>query len=120
MNKVVFPLDPASPGTPDLPGIYLWLIAGEVAYVGKYTHGKRPLKAYARNVAGLLAGRLYHGGHGHYRDIHKALAAAVRDGQEIMVRIAENVPDYAARSAREAELIAEYRSAGLARCNATP
>jgi hypothetical protein len=120
MDKIKFPHEIADGVDPALPGIYLWLIAGAVVYVGKYTHSRRPLKAYARNVARLLRGLPYHIKGGDYRAIHKALAEAVRSGAPVIVRLVENVLDPAARSARETALIAEHRAVGLAVCNATP
>jgi hypothetical protein len=103
-----------------LPGIYVHEIDGVNVYVGKYTNARRPFKAYARNVNGLIKGRPYHNKGSDYRRIHHELAAAVREGREVVIRIVENVTDAAARAARETALIAEYRALGFARCNATP
>jgi hypothetical protein len=119
MTKIAFPHEVAPGVDLDLPGIYLWLIAGEIVYVGKYTHSRRPLKAYARNVRRLLANLPYHNEGSDYRGIHYALALAVLDNLPITVRIVKNVLDADERSTVETAMIADHRARGEARCNAT-
>jgi hypothetical protein len=102
-----------------LPGIYVHEIDDINVYVGKYTHSKRPFKAYARNVTNLLAGKPYHNKGSDYRNIHWELAEAVLAGKKVVIRIIENVVDAGARTARETALINEYRADGRAKCNAT-
>ena len=104
-----------------LPGIYVVTVGALVVYVGKYLSWKRPFRAYARNVRRHQLGLPYRlGKPGDWRRIHLELSDAVRRGDEVAITIVENVIDPVKRAAREAELIAEYRALGLARCNATP
>jgi hypothetical protein len=73
------------------PGIYEWQIDGVGTYIGKYKHISRPTRAYAMNVARLLAGRPYRKGKpDQFRRIHRALAEAVRCRRHVILTILEN------------------------------
>ena len=92
---------------PNRPGIYVWAIQGVGAYVGKYTWGTRPTRDYERNVRRLLAGKPYRlNKPDKWRKIHRALAAAVRDGRSIFLAILMN-GSAEELQARERELIRE-------------
>lgn len=82
-----------------LPLLYQWEIhddrTGELRgrYVGKTVSGSnRPRNDYARNVKNLLAGLPYRKGKSDgYREIHRALAEAVRNGDRITLTLLRNV-----------------------------
>jgi hypothetical protein len=74
------------------PGIYEWRIEAVGTYIGKYTHIRRPLREYARNVARRLAGQWYRKNNTNgFRRIHVELAQAVKSKQRITLTILENV-----------------------------
>jgi hypothetical protein len=87
------------------PGIYEWRIEGGEIYIGKYSHIRRPTRAYRSNVTRLLSGKPYRSG-GDYRRVHHALAKAVQAGKTITLTILENVLDDQINR-RERELIGE-------------
>ena len=81
----------ASGASLDRPGIYAWKIEGGAVYVGKYTHGSRPLQEYEKNVRRLLAGEPYRPQKPDgFRRIHRALARALQEGRQIELHIVEN------------------------------
>ena len=89
------------------PGIYEWRIEGVGTYIGKYKSISRPQRAYARNVANLLAGRPYRKTKpDRFRAIHHALAEAVRRRCFVTLTILENAPPWEIDD-RERKLIAE-------------
>jgi hypothetical protein len=97
------------------PGIYEWTIEGVGTYIGKYKRISRPQRAYARNVANLLAGKPYRKSKPYqFRGIHHALAEAVRHRRHVTLTILENPAAWKIDS-RELELIAERSTLNGAR-----
>jgi len=81
--------------TLDLPGIYEWAITyadGSIRrYVGKYTRRSRPTREYHANVERILDKRPYRRATPDgFRQVHKELAEATREGRAIVLTILEN------------------------------
>ena len=89
------------------PGLYEWIIEGAGSYIGQYGRIGRPTRAYARNVARLIAGGGYRASMPEgFRRIHRELAAAHREGRRIELVILEN-GERPALNDRERALIRE-------------
>lgn len=75
-----------------LPLLYLWEIGG-LRYIGKASRGsRRPLKHYSRNVRRLLAGLPYRRSKPEgFRNVHRALHAAVLQSLPIKLVLLKNV-----------------------------
>jgi len=99
--------------TLDAPGIYTWSIEGVGVYVGKFTRKSRPLREYNKNVRNLLTGRSYRKGNPDgFRRIHRALADALQNGNQIFLHITENC-DPAELNERERKAIEVLASGDL-------
>jgi hypothetical protein len=79
------------------PLIYLWEVSDGAnviyRYVGKAQRGARPPRThYRRNVRNLLRNLPYRpGNRDGYREVHRQLACAVRNGHDITLRFVRNV-----------------------------
>ena len=99
--------------------IYMWEIydlTGVLVgrYVGKAKNGsKRPLRHYTRNVERLLSGKPYRKSKPEgYRQVHRALAAAVRAEYTIQLSFLTNVDNINSINTIESALIAEKNCKG--------
>lgn len=101
------------------PLIYMWeIFDGDNKIVGRYigkakAGSKRPLKHYKRNISRLIAGKPYRKSNPNgYRQVHHALAAAVRNDFKIKLTLLCNIENGENINEIELVFIEKYSTRG--------